>query len=83
MLSEQEQLNSIHQIQQKLGLQFLKETGCGNLCFLNNNEELQDEFKQFFTESNFLNFLNSFGNDEINIPEDALTFWQLAEKGKG
>lgn len=55
----------------------------GIFVFLNNNEELQDEFKQFFTESDFLNFLNSFGNDEINIPEDALTFWQLAEKGKG
>lgn len=82
MLSQQEKLNLIQQIEQKLGLQFLKETNSRNLCFVNNNDELQNEFKQSFTEQDFYHFLNYFENQAINIPDDALTFWQLVKKGK-
>ncbi|HLV23879.1 MAG TPA: hypothetical protein VKY36_03775 [Moheibacter sp.] len=81
MFTENE-LNIIHEIEQKTGLEFQKEVNSGSLCFVNNNEDIRDEFKLTFTEKDFLDFLNFFKNDEIKIPEDALTFWELVKKGK-
>jgi len=80
MLSQNE-LNIIREIEQKTGLEFQKESNSGNLCFVNNNEDLRDEFKQKFTEKDFHYFLNFFENDEIQIPQNSLDFWDLAEKG--
>lgn len=82
MLLPQEKLNLVHQIEQKLGLQFMKDPNSGNLCFVNNNDELQNEFKQSFSEEDFLNFLKNFPNQIIEIPDEPLTFWDLVEKGK-
>lgn len=83
MITAEERTDIIRQIEQKLGLQFLEESNSGNLCFMNNNDELQDEFKPCFTEADLKNFLKSFSDEENKIPEDALTFWQLVGKGKG
>lgn len=82
MISKEQKSNLIHEIELKLSLQFLDESISGNLCFVNNNDELQNEFKQSFTEQDFYHFLNSFENKEICVPSDALTFWQLVEKGR-
>ncbi|HLV23877.1 MAG TPA: hypothetical protein VKY36_03765 [Moheibacter sp.] len=81
MLSQIE-LNIIREIEQKTGLEFQKEINSGNLCFVNNNEDLRDEFKQAFTEKDFRNFLNFFENGEIQIPENAAIFWELVKKGR-
>lgn len=82
MISNQEKSNLIKQLEQKLGLQFRNETNSGNLCFANENDELQNEYKQSFTETDFDFFLNSFQNKNVEIPHDALSFWELVEKGK-
>jgi len=81
MLSQNE-LNIIREIEQKTGLEFQKKSNSGNLCFVNNNDDLRDEFKLTFTEKDFHYFLNSFGADEIQIPENPLVFWELVKKGR-
>ncbi|WP_084016292.1 hypothetical protein [Moheibacter sediminis] len=82
MISEEEKLNLIKKIEEQIGLQFLNESISGNLCLINNNQELRNEFKQSFTEMDFRNFLKSFQNKNVEFPGDALTFWKLVEKGK-
>jgi hypothetical protein len=72
----------IRQIEKKLGLAFLENETEGNLCFVGNNEELQDDFKLYFTQSDLENFIRSFGGGEIRIPQTNSGFWERVEAGK-
>lgn len=82
MLSEKEKLKLITQIEQKLGIQFQNEMTSENVCFAHQNEELQDDFKVFFTISDFRFFIQSFSGKKVIIPMDTASFWKLVEKGK-
>lgn len=81
MLSKEEN-EIITQIEQKLGIQFQNEITSGNVCFAQQNEELQDDFKVFFTISDFRFFIQSFSGKKVTIPMDTENFWKLVEKGK-
>ena len=72
----------IQHLKQKLNLVFLENETEGNLCFVQNNKDLQDDFKLYFTQSDLENFIRSFGGGEIRIPENPLVFWELVEKGR-
>lgn len=81
MVSDSE-IKLIQEIGQKLGLQYLEEGNEGNLCFVHNNSDLQDEFKQSFTNLEFQFFLKSFGRSEIRVPETLNQFWERVGEGK-
>ena len=72
----------IQQLEEKLGLTFFENESEGNLCFLENNADLKNEFKSGFTFSEFQFFLASFENETIKIPNDVKEFWERVEKGK-
>ncbi len=82
MLLEKDKSNIIHEIEQILGLIFLENSASGNLCYVGNNGDLQDDFRQFFTERDLFYFAKSFNQSEIKIPEDRIQFWKLVKKGK-
>ena len=50
-------LEIVNQIEQRFGLTFVPEIENGNLCFINNNKELRDEFKQTFTPIDILDYI--------------------------
>lgn len=81
MISNSEK-ETIQQIEKKLDLTFLENESEGNLCFLENNADLKNEFKSGFTFSEFQFFLASFENETIKIPNDVKEFWERVEKGK-
>ena len=72
-------------------------TGGGNLCFINNSDELRDEFKQTFSPIDLLNYiyavLHSPSYQEkyqeflkldfprVPYPENTGAFWQLVNLG--
>lgn len=82
MISQSEK-EIIHEIEKKTGLEFLEEEPAGNICYVHNNSDLQDEFKSGFTILEFRYFILSFLNKEVQIPDDALTFWKRVKKGRG
>lgn len=82
MLSNKEKLNFICQIEHNFEMTFRKDTGSGNLCYVANNEDLQDDFKQFFTEQDLFFFVRSFGENELKFPKDKTDFWNRVEAGK-
>lgn len=62
----------------KLGLTYIDENKEGNLCFVNNNSELRDEFKQNFTRQDVLHYINATKqvDGEIKLPATAEEFWE-------
>lgn len=72
----------IRQIEQKTGLKFQKEIGDRNLCFRNNNQDLRDEFKEYFSEEDFKFYIHSFMDKEVTLPIDNLDFWNRVNHGK-
>ena len=72
----------IRKIEEKTGLIFLENDSEGNLCYAQNNQDLQNEFKNGFTFSDFNYFLKNFSKKSLIIPSEAATFWELVEKGK-
>ena len=77
-------------ISKALGLLFinLNELG-GNVCFVNNNDELRPEFKEIFTTKDLLNYAyallysENYRADLIDevLPKDRVTFWKLVALG--
>lgn len=82
MLSENEKSALIQQIEQNTGLVFLEEPVAGNLCYVHNNEDLRDEFKQFFTAKDFGFYQKAFKGETAKAPKDKFDFWLLVEKGR-
>jgi len=76
------ELNIIHEIEQKTGLTFLENNSESNLCFIQNNNELRDDFKLYFTQKDFENFVRSFVGRETQVPETNSEFWERVELGK-
>lgn len=90
--------HTVKEIAQKLGLTFVPENDNGNLCFVTNNDELQDAFKLVFTSIDLLDYITTVLHaptyreqykefkqlDFIRIPypEDADAFWQFVRLGK-
>jgi len=72
----------IKEIEQKLGLLYNETDEAGNLCYVNNNEDLQDEFKQSFTAQDLFLFVKSFGENPVEVPNDCTCFWENVRKGK-
>ena len=86
----------VNEIAVSLGLDYIPEKETGNLCFINNNDELRDDFKQTFAPIDLLDYiyavlhspsyvgkLNKLEIDSLRVPypEDAETFWQLVKLG--
>ena len=87
----------IKQIEKGLGLNFVSEKEDGNLCFVNNNDELRDEFKQTFAPIDLLDYIYSVMHSpsyrekhkeflkidfsRVPYPEDADKFWELVKLG--
>ncbi len=72
----------ISQIEEKTGLIFLENESDGNLCYAQNNSDMQDEFKSVFTVFDLKYFIKSFSENPVKIPSDAATFWKLVTKGR-
>jgi len=72
----------IKEIEQKLGLVYNEMNPTGNLCYVNNNEDLQDEYKRSFTAQDLFFFVKSFEENPIEIPENSVRFWKNVKKGK-
>ncbi|MFA7589633.1 MAG: type ISP restriction/modification enzyme, partial [Acholeplasmataceae bacterium] len=87
----------VQQIAAKLGLSFVPEKVTGNLCFVNNNDELQDDFKQVFAPIDLLDYIYAVLHSptyrekykeflkidfpRVPYPKDSRTFWQLVKLG--
>ena len=87
----------IAEVEKKLQLTFVSEKEDGNLCFINNNEELQDAYKQTFTPSDLTNYIfavlctpqykveyKEFLNIDLSLfpyPKKAEDFWKLVKLG--
>lgn len=72
----------IHQIEEQIGLTFYENESEGNLCFLENQSEMKNEFKSGFTLSDFRYFIGSFSDGKVEIPNDAEEFWERVAMGK-
>ena len=88
---------SINEFAKKTGLDFVPKKENGNVCFANNNDELRDDFKQFFTTVDFLDYIyavsfsvtfkkishETFSTDfsQIPFPIGSNDFWKLVKLG--
>ncbi len=83
----------IDQIARQLQMELLSDTVDGNLCFAQNNDELQDDFKMSFTALDIFDYVigalhkNLSANKVIEaisipFPFDNNQFWQLVKQGK-
>ena len=86
-------LEIVRRIENDLGLDFVPENESGNFCFVHNNDELRDDFKQTFTLVDLLDYIYSVLHSPIYrekykeflkidfshvpYPKDADTFWQF------
>jgi len=80
-----------------LGLQFVPEKVVGNVCYVNNNEDLRDEFKQVFLPIDLFDYIyavlysKSYRKESsykgkpdfpgIPYPHDSGIFWKLVKIG--
>lgn len=78
---------AVREIEKRLRLTFTPEKIEGNVCFINNNEDLRDEFKQTFTLIDLLDAIyfvlqNSSKASELIDSEDSDSFWKLVKEGR-
>jgi hypothetical protein len=89
--------NLLKHITENLGLEFIAENKTGNVCFINNNAEMRDDFKQTFTPIDILDYTYAvqyspenreaykafliIDSSDVLYPKDATTFWQLVQLG--
>ena len=87
----------VKQIEKDLGLTFVTEKEEGNLCFINNNDDLRDEFKQTFAPIDLLDYIYAVLHSpsyrekykeflkidflRVPYPQNAVKFWQLVKLG--
>ena len=87
----------VKQIEKDLGLTFVTEKEEGNLCFINNNDDLLDEFKQTFAPIDLLDYIYTVLHSpsyrekykeflkidflRVPYPQNAVKFWQLVKLG--
>ena len=87
----------IQKIAEKIGLEFVPEKENGNLCFINNNQDLQDAFKQTFAPIDLLDYIYAVLHSpnyrekykeflkidfpRVPFPENADNFWKLVKLG--
>lgn len=71
----------IRQIIETTRLEFVETLEVGNLCFRQNNSDLQDDFKEIFTQVDLNFYLHSFGESEVLAPKDAKEFWERVRSG--
>lgn len=76
-----------------LGLQFVNESETGNVCYASHNRELQDDFKQIFTQMDVLNYFYAILHaskhkefievhfEDISLIKNTTTFWKLVRLG--
>lgn len=80
-----------------LQMQFVAEKTEGNVCFANNNDELQDEYKEVFAPIDILDYIYAVLHSptyrdrykeflkidfpRVPYPKDKGTFWQLVKLG--
>jgi|SRR5690554_438897 len=73
-----------------LQLQFVEKTASENVCFANYNSELQDDFKQVFTQKDIFNYFYAVvlsseyqqSQLEENYPKNTNEFWNLVRIGE-
>lgn len=87
----------IAEIEKKLQLTFVPEKENGNLCFINNNDELQDAYKQTFAPIDVLDYIYAVLHSptyrekykeflkidfpRVPYPSNSETFWKLVKLG--
>lgn len=79
-------LKLITQFEKATGLAFISDnTSEGNVCFAN-NIELRSEFKSTFRKNDIENYLlglsQSQNIQELTLPQDADTFWEIVDLGR-
>jgi len=91
-------LEIVQQIEKSLGLSFIAQQEDGRVCFANQNNELQDAYKQVFTALDLLDYVyallstNQSSNQEIDLqtsglpdlpyPTEPLLFWKQVKIGQ-
>lgn len=77
------QTSLIKAIELSTGLNFINDPIDGNLCFVNNNEELRDEFKSSFDLSDLKFYMKAFeSDDKVKPPLNSKEFWEKVNLGK-
>ncbi|MCC7400356.1 MAG: hypothetical protein IT214_02630 [Chitinophagaceae bacterium] len=87
----------VNKIARGLGLQFVREKETGNICFVNNNDDLRDEFKQVFLPADLMDYIYAVlcspgfvgkydkpsknNFPEIHYPQNTEVFWKLVKIG--
>lgn len=87
----------VSEIEKSLGLSFVAEKEKGNLCFAENNDNLQDDYKQVFAPIDILDYIYAVLHSpsyrekykeflkidfpRVPYPTDKATFWQLVKLG--
>lgn len=62
---------------------YIHDRNDGNLCFVNNNEELKDEFKLSFDLNDLKFYMKAFGSDvRVKPPLKSKEFWEKVNLGK-
>jgi len=74
-------MDLIREIEQKYKLVFIENAHL-NLCFVSQNNELRNEFKQFFTPTDLEFFIKSFNKNKIKLPNTVELFWAMVYKGQ-
>lgn len=80
----------ISDLEEILKLQFVQQLEKGNVCFAQHNSELQDDFKQIFTQKNILDYfyakINSSDFQETELkkyyPKTTTEFWNQVRVGE-
>jgi len=73
-----------------LQLQFIEKTTVGNVCFASQNSELQDDFKQVFTQKDLLDYFYAVislpGYQQLKLekyyPKNTNEFWNLVREAE-
>ncbi len=90
-------MDIVKEIEQSLELSFVPERENGNLCFAQNNDELQDDYKQVFAPIDLLDYIYAVLHSpsyrekykeflkidfpRVPYPKSAAVFWRLVKLG--
>ena len=71
------------QFEKQLGLSFMPYQEEGQVCFANQNKDLQDAYKQVFYPADLLAYIHAFATSDTDLipyPTDPLQFWNIVNK---
>ena len=72
----------LRQFEQRLRLSFIQQEYVGQVCFANQNKDLQDAYKQVFYLSDLLAYIQACSTSDTDLipyPTDPLQFWHIVK----